>query len=98
MMTRKMILGAATLAMTIGLASASLPASAKDRFPDIATATDTDKDGMISKEEFLAMAAKMYDDKMAAMKKMSATDQAKMLKDYRMTFAGYQALWKEFAQ
>jgi hypothetical protein len=97
-MTRKMILGVATLATSIGLASASLPAAAKDRFPNIATMTDTDKDGMISKEEFLAMAGKMYDDKMAAMKKMSAADQAKMVKDYKMTFAGYQALWKEFAQ
>jgi len=97
-MNRKMILSAATLAMALGLATTTLPASAKDRFPERAQAADMDKDGMVSKEEFLAQAAKMYDEKIASMMKMPAAQQVKMVKDNKMTFDGYAAFWKLMGQ
>jgi hypothetical protein len=97
-MNRKTILSAATLAMAFGLATATLPAAAQDKMMTMAKSADTDKDTMVSKEEFLAQAAKMYDEKVAAMMKMPAADKAKMVKDHKMTFDGYAAFWKQYAQ
>ena len=97
-MNRKTILSAATLAMAFGLASATLPAAAKEDVAKMATMADTDKDAMISKEEFLAMAAKQYDEKVAAMMKMPAAQAAKMVKDNKMTFDGYREYWKQYGQ
>jgi hypothetical protein len=90
---KKTILSAAALALTVGFAAVPLQAAAKDRYPSAAE-VDTDKDGMISKEEYLAMAAKRYDDAVAKMMKMPAAEQAKMVKDYKMTFAGYEQYWR----
>jgi hypothetical protein len=94
-MNRKTILSAATLALAFGLTTGALPAAAKDNMAKMGQMADTDKDGMVSKEEFLAQAAKMYDEKVAAMMKMPAAQQAKMVKDYKMTFEGYAAFWKQ---
>jgi hypothetical protein len=91
----KTMFGAAALAMTMVLAAAPLQASARDRFPQMATAADTDKDGMISKDEYLAMAAKRWDDAMAGMMKMSPAKQAKMMKDDKMTMAGFEYFWRQ---
>lgn len=94
---QKLTLSAAAtaIAMTLGLATATPSASAKDRYPAMMAAADANKDGMVSKEEFLASMSKAYDDKMGKMKKMSAADQAKMMKSDQMTFDGYRALWRE---
>jgi Ca2+-binding EF-hand superfamily protein len=94
----RLILAAASAAMALGLATTATTASAAagDRFAETMTVTDTNKDGMVSKEEFLAAMAKMYDDKMAAIKKMPAAEQAKMMKDDQMTQRGYRALLREF--
>jgi len=92
---KKLILAAATLAMTIGLATTATTASARDRFPELMTMADANKDGMVTKEEFLAAMGKMYDDKMGKMKKMSAADQTKMMKDDAMTRAGFRFLISE---
>jgi hypothetical protein len=94
----KLILSAACVAMAFGLATAATTASAAagDRNAETMSA-DANKDGMVSKDEFLAAMGKMYDAKMAAMKKMSAADQAKMIKGDQMTMDGYRALVREFS-
>jgi hypothetical protein len=88
---QQLTLGAVAIAMTLGLATAS----AKDRYPAMMAAADANKDGMVSREEFLASMSKAYDDKMGKMKKMSAADQVKMMKSDQMTFDGYRALFRE---
>jgi hypothetical protein len=90
----KFVLSTAAIAMALGLATATTTASA-DRYPQMAAAADMNKDGMVSKEEFLQAMAKMYDDKMAKMKTMPAAEQAKMMKDNQMTIEGYRALLVE---
>lgn len=91
----KLILSIAALAMSLGLATATTPAAAKDRYPVLMSAADINKDGMVSKDEFLAAMGKMYDDKMTKMKAMAPAAQAKMMKDSQMTFDGYRALLRE---
>lgn len=94
---KTLTLSALAIAMTLGLATASPSASAKDRYPELMTAADTNKDGMVSRDEYMAAMGKMYDDKMAKMKKMSAADQAKMVKNDQMMYDGYRALWREIS-
>lgn len=81
-----LMFSAAAVAMTLGLATAAPSASARDRYPELMTTADTSKDGMVSKEEFVAAMGKMYDDKMA-----------KMMKNDQMSFDGYRALWREIS-
>jgi hypothetical protein len=88
----KFVLSTAAIAMALGLATATTTASAKDRYPQLAAAADMNKDGMVSKEEFLQAMGKMYDDKMAKMKAMPTAAQAKMMKDDQMTIEGYRSL------
>jgi hypothetical protein len=90
-------LSALAIAMTLGLATASPTVSAKDRYPELMTAADTNKDGMVSRDEFMAAMGKMYDDKMAKMKTMAPAAMAKMMKNDQMTFDGYRALWREIS-
>jgi hypothetical protein len=92
---KKLILSAATIAMALGLATAATTALAKDRYPALAAAADVNKDGMVSKEEFLQAMAKMYDEKMAKMKTMPAAEQAKMIKDDNMTIEAYRRMLAE---
>ena len=91
----KLILSAAALAMTLGLATATTTASAKDRYPVLMAAADINKDGMVSKDEFMAAMGKMYDEKMTKMKTMAPAAQAKMMKNDLMTYDGYRALLRE---
>ena len=91
----KLILSAAALAMTLGLATATTTASAKDRYPVLMAAADINKDGMVSKDEFMATMGKMYDEKMTKMKTMAPAAQAKMMKNDLMTYDGYRALLRE---
>jgi hypothetical protein len=94
----KLILSAASVAMAFGLATAAPTASAAagDRNAETMSAADANKDGMVSKEEFLAAMSKLYDDKMDAMKKMPAAEQAKMMKGDQMTMKGYRAMLREY--
>lgn len=94
-MTKKMILSATALAMTMGLAAVPLQASAYDRLFSKVHELDADKDNMISKAEFLAMAGKRYDEMIAKMMKMPAAEQAKMVKDGKMTFEAFLMFWKD---
>jgi Ca2+-binding EF-hand superfamily protein len=86
-MNIKTILAATALAMSVGVATA-------DTFPrayakDMAMAMDVNKDGTVTKEEFLKMMAKKYDEKMDAMKKMAPAEAAKMMKGEAMTTEGF---------
>ena len=94
---KKLILSAAAIAMTLGLATAATTASAKDRYPVLMAAADANKDGMVSKEEFLQAMGKMYDEKMGKMKTMAPAAQAKMMKSDQMTYDGYRALLREIS-
>jgi hypothetical protein len=94
-MKTKMILSASALAMAFGLAAIPLQASAYDRLFSKAHELDVNKDGMVSKEEFLAMAGKRYDEMMAKMMKMPADKQAKMAKDNVMTVEGFDMFWRD---
>jgi hypothetical protein len=94
---KKLILGAASAALVLGSMTVSTVASAKDRYPAWVEAADVNKDGMVSKEEFVQAMGKMYDDKMAKMKKMSAGDQAKMMKDDFMTIEGFRNMYREIS-
>ena len=44
---------------------------------------------MVSRDEYIAMAGKKYDEAMAKMMKMPAGEMAKMVKDSKMTMAGF---------
>lgn len=46
---KKLTLGAAVIALSLGLATAATTASAKDRYPQMAAAADMNKDGMVSR-------------------------------------------------
>ena len=93
----KLILSAAALAMTLGLATATTTASAKDRYPVLMAAADINKDGMVSKDEFMAAMSKMYDEKMTKMKAMAPAAQSKMMKSDQMTYDGYRSLLREIS-
>jgi len=92
---KKSILGTAALAMTIAVATMPLSASARDRYPEMMKMADADKDGMVSRQEYLEMAAKMYDEKVAKMKSMAPAQMAKMMKGDLLTYAGFRAMLRE---
>jgi hypothetical protein len=87
----KSILGTAAIALSLGLAAASLPALAgPDQTPSFAAMADSNKDGMVSRQEFLNAMGKMYDERMAKMKAMPAADRATMIKQNQMTSEAYR--------
>lgn len=95
---KKLILGAASAALALGLITATTVASAaKDRYPPWVETADLNKDGMVSKDEFMQVMTKMYDEKMAKMKKMSPSDQAKMIKDDLMTIEAFRIMYREIS-
>jgi len=77
----KLSLGA--MALAVGLA-APLAASAQDNMANY----DGNKDGMVSKKEFVDAMSKRYDEMMAKAKQMPAGEQAKMIKSAQFTSAG----------
>jgi len=91
---KKLILAAAALALTVGFATTASAQSLNTDYTKVEF-VDTNKDGMVSKEEFLMAMGKTYDAKMDAMKKMSAADQAKMIKADQMTRDGYLAMVRQ---
>jgi hypothetical protein len=94
---KQLILGAASAALALGLTVTPIVASAKDRYPAWVEAADVNKDGMVSKTEFLDMMGKMYDEKMAKMKMMSAADQAKMIKGDFMTREAFRIMYRDLS-
>jgi Ca2+-binding EF-hand superfamily protein len=83
----KTILAATALAMCFGVATADTSPRAKAR--EMAIAMDVNKDGTVTKDEFLKMMAMKYDEKMEAMKKMAPAQAAKMMKGDAMTIDGF---------
>jgi hypothetical protein len=71
-------------ALTLLFAFAPLSASALDY-----NCCDRNKDGMVSKQEYLDEMGKRYDAAMAKMKAMPPADQARMIKGHQMTAAGF---------
>ena len=92
-MMTKSILGAAALALSIGMAAAPLTVSAQtpEYMPSF---FKVDKDGMTSKKDLLDAMGKKHES-MAEMKTMSAADRAKMTKGDKVTEAGARQLWKD---
>ncbi len=94
---KKLLLTFAGAALVLGLSTFSMTASAKDRYPAWVAAADANKDGMVSKEEFLQTMGSMYDEKMAKMKKMNASDQAKMVKDGNMSIEAFRIMYRDIS-
>ncbi len=85
MKMKKAWLAIPAMAMCMGLSFA--PAASADevfRFDDFFKMADTNKDGMMSRQEFMEAAGKRYDVMMDKMKKMPADKQAKMVKGNMM--------------
>jgi hypothetical protein len=92
----KSIFSAAALAFALGLSAMPLTAAAEDtQFMKMA---DVDKDGMVSRQEYLDAVAKIYDEKVAKMKKMAPAEMAKMMKGDLLTPAGVKAMNFDFYQ
>lgn len=89
----KLTLSAAALAMS--MAFAPLAASAQQAGQLDYNCCDANKDGMISKQEFLDEMGKRYDKAMEMAKKMPAADQAKMMKGTQLTIEGFNMMMKE---
>ena len=94
---KKLILGVASAALALGSITVTTVASAKDRYPPWVETADLNKDGMVSKDEFLQVMGKMYDEKMTKMKKMSPAEQAKMIKDDFMTIEAFRIMYREIS-
>jgi hypothetical protein len=83
MMTTKRSISTMVLALATGLA---LPMAASAQ--DSTSSYDLNKDGVVSKQEFLEAMGRHYDSAMAKAKQMPAADQTKMIKGTGMTTAG----------
>lgn len=90
---KKMQLVLSIAAFGLMAATASLPARAAgggDSFNAIFAMADMNKDGMVTKQEFLDAMGKQYDMKMAKMK--AGKDADKMVKGTAMTMEGMRSL------
>lgn len=74
-------LGAAALALTLGFAP--LGASAQDAMADF----DRNKDGLVSKKEFLDEMSRRYDAAMARAKAMPKEERARMMRNNQISDA-----------
>jgi hypothetical protein len=79
----------AASALALAFAFTPLSASALDY-----NCCDRNKDGMVSKKEFLDEMGKRYDMAMADIKKMPAADQARMMKGNLLMPDGFAMLLK----
>jgi Ca2+-binding EF-hand superfamily protein len=77
----KFTLGACVLALSLGLAP--LGASAQEAMPGF----DRNKDGLVSKKEFLDEMSRRYDAAMAKAKAMPKQEQAKMMRNNQISDA-----------
>ena len=78
------------MALSMSLAS---PAFAQDKttnFDEFYKTADTNKDGMVSRAEFLDVAGKSFDAAMAKMAKMPAEESTTLMKGDRMTKRGFK--------
>jgi hypothetical protein len=83
-------IGLAASALALSFALAPMSASALDY-----NCCDKNKDGMVSRAEYLDEMGKIYDEAMEKMKKMPAAEQAKMMKGDQMTLTGFEKFLKD---
>ncbi len=97
---KKAWLAIPALALSMGLASPAFAQEEIFHFEDFFKMVDTNKDGMMSRTEFMEAAGRRYDAKMAKMKKMSAEDAKTMMKGDLMTKRGAKTFledWKVYS-
>ncbi len=95
---RKLISASSAAAFGLALAISPMTASTQELydFDKLMKMADTNKDGMISKDEFMTAMSTAFDSKMAAMKAMP--DSAKMMKDDAMTREGLRSFLEDLYQ
>ena len=98
---KKAWLAIPAMAMCMGLAYAPV-ASADEvfKFEDFYKMADTNKDGMMTKQEFMNAAGMRYDAMMAKWKAMPADKSSKMMKGDMMTKEGFKSFlddWKTYS-
>ncbi len=91
----RLTLGAAALALTLGLAP--LAASAQD-YASYMPMFDRNKDGLVSKKEFLNEMGKRYDATMAKAKAMPQDEQARMIRNNQFTADLIATLMRDLMQ
>ena len=89
---KKSIFGAAAMALMIGATAMPLTASAQQGSAAVMKMADVNNDGMVSRQEYLDAVAKMYDEKMASMKKMAPGEMAKLMKGDLLTAEGLRIM------
>ena len=99
---RKAWLAIPAMAMCMGLAYAPVASAQEEvfRFADFWKMADTNKDGMMTKQEFMNAAGMRYDAMMAKMKKMPADKSKMMMKGDMMTPEGAKMFideWKVYS-
>jgi len=77
---KKAWLAIPAMALVMGFAPVASAQSETLKFDDFFKMADTNKDGMVTKQEFMNAAGMRYDAAMAEMKKMPADKSAKMMK------------------
>ncbi|MEP6609608.1 MAG: EF-hand domain-containing protein [Burkholderiaceae bacterium] len=99
---KKAWLAIPAMAMCMGLAYAPVASAGEDpfKFEDFFKMADTNKDGMITKQEFMHAAGMRYDAMMDKMKKMPADKGKMMMKGDMMTKEGAKMFideWKSYS-
>lgn len=84
------------IALCMGLASPALAQEEIFHFDDFFKMVDTNKDGMMSRTEFMEAAGRRYDARMAKMKKMPADEGTMMMKGDLMTKRGTKTFLEEW--
>lgn len=88
------------MALCMGFASPAFAQEEIFHFEDFFKMVDADKDGMMSRAEFLTAAGKRYDARMAKMKKMPAEESKMLMKGDLMTKRGAKTFledWKVYS-
>jgi hypothetical protein len=94
---KKAVLAATMVALGLAAGAVSMPARADSHdtqmnFEMIFKLADQNKDGMVTRAEFLDAMGMAYDMKMSKMKTMKDADKVKMMKGDAMTRDGFKSL------
>jgi len=98
MISKKLASGLSAAALGLALSMSPITSSAQELydFDKLMKMADTNKDGMITKDEFMTAMSTAFDSKMAAMKAMP--DSSKMMKGDMMTRAGLKSFLEDLYQ
>jgi hypothetical protein len=97
---KKAWLAIPTMALCMGFAPVASAQEETFKFEDFFKMADTNKDGMMTKQEFMNAAGMRYDAMMAKMKKMPADKSKMMMKGDMMTKEGSRQFideWKVYS-